>query len=96
VWAELASLFPSREALLVRMVRLDIGFSPIEREAAALEGASGRKYCTRDGKRTRVIADFLIGAHAKVQCDRLLASDRGFYRDFKKVPVLEPSLSCNG
>jgi predicted nucleic acid-binding protein len=39
----------------------------------------------------RVIADFLIGAHARCLADRILARDRGYYRDyFKGLRLLVP------
>ena len=38
------------------------------------------------------MADFLIGAHAQTQADRLVARDRGFLRDyFSSLELLDPS-----
>ena len=46
----------------------------------------------RGGKRGRVVPDFLIAAHAQQLADRLLARDRGYYRDyFKQLNLWEPA-----
>ncbi len=91
VWAEVAALFPSRQTLHERMETLGIGFLPMNQDAASLAGELWGQYRARGGDRKRVIAEFLIAAHAKVQCDRLLTRDRGFRRDyFGDIAIVDP------
>lgn len=91
VWAELTALFSTRQALYDQMVSMRIDFLPVDRDAATLAGELWGKYRARGGDRKRVIADFLIAAHAKVQCDRLLTRDRGFRRDyFGDIAIVDP------
>ena len=40
------------------------------------------KYRRAGGPRERIIADFLIGAHALAVADAFLTRDRGFYKTY--------------
>ncbi len=92
VWAEVASVFPDAEAAAHALGRLGVGFSPIDDRAALQAGSVWRAYRERGGRRERLVADFLIGAHADRQTDRLLTRDRGFYRRyFSTLAVVDPS-----
>ena len=82
VWSETRAAFASDEAFERAMHTLGVGFSPIQEEAAKLAGATWKKYRAAGGKRDRVIADFLIGAHAARQCERLLTRDRGYFKKY--------------
>jgi hypothetical protein len=51
-----------------------------------------RKYRRQGGSRSRILADFLMGAHAQTQANRLLSRDRGFYgKLFPSLQVVDPS-----
>jgi predicted nucleic acid-binding protein len=92
VWAEVASLFPSDTAAETAMQTLGVEFDPIALRTALLASTAWKGYRARGGKRQRVVADFLIGAHALAQADRLLTRDRGFYRIcFSRLTVMDPS-----
>jgi predicted nucleic acid-binding protein len=92
VWAEAASFFPDLPAAQDALTKLAIGFSSVHLEAALTAAKAWRDYRNRGGVRTRVIADFLIGAHARHQAERLLTRDRGFYRSyFRNLAVLDPA-----
>ena len=92
VWAEVAGVFPSATLAREALQHLGVDFGVLTIESALAAGAAWKVYRQRGGRRDRVIADFLVGAHALAHADRLLTRDRGFYRTyFKRLKVLDPS-----
>ena len=69
-----------------------LAFVPSSQESALLAGEMFRAYLDRGGRRGRVVPDFLIAAHAQIHAQRLLARDRGYYRDyFKQLTLWDPT-----
>lgn len=95
VWSEVRAHFPEEAAFRSTLATLGIVYEPLRREAAALAGEVWREYCLtirRKRDRDRIVADFLIGAHAKLQAEALLSRDRGFFHNhFKGLRLIDPS-----
>lgn len=92
VWAEVAAFFPSRARSRSAFEELGVAFSPVDAEAALTAADAWRSYRRSGGRRDRLVADFLIGAHALHHAERLLTRDRGFYRShFGRLQILDPS-----
>ncbi|MGQ3050422.1 MAG: type II toxin-antitoxin system VapC family toxin [Roseateles sp.] len=85
------------DIVLETLEAIGIGFSPLELRAALRAGEMQRRYRQRlpasatshDVKRT--VPDFLIGAHALLQCQGLITHDAAFFRDyFKGLRLIAP------
>lgn len=92
VWAEVLAAFPDAPKTEASLARIPIEYSAMVQSAASRAGIEWRAYRRRGGPRERLVTDFLIGAHAAEQADRLLTRDRGFHRAaFAGLMIVDPS-----
>jgi predicted nucleic acid-binding protein len=93
VWAELVAAFETPAAADRALGAIPVAFEPLGRVAATRAGTAWREYRRAGGPRERVIADFLVGAHAVEHADRLLTRDRGFHRlAFAGLAIVDPAI----
>jgi predicted nucleic acid-binding protein len=91
VFEELTPGSKSAAQLSKQLEMLAIAYDEISAAAAHLAGCIYWTYRREGGPRTHLIPDFLVAAHAQVQCDRLAAIDRGYLRRyFPRLKLLRP------
>ena len=95
VYAELAGLFPGQAALEAFLRETGIQLKPSTPEMLWKAGELWRRFCVDRRRHSavarRILADFLIGAHALLQTERLLTRDKDFYHSvFAGLRIASP------
>jgi hypothetical protein len=79
---------------------MGVRYLPVEQRAAIRAGEMQRRYHERlqargrDDPSPRTVPDFIVGAHALLQCSGLITRDAGFFRDyFKGLRIIVPKAS---
>ena len=90
VYAELVPSSRDRAALDGALLELGIVLSPINSSIAYEAGLRWKRYRAAGGPRERIIADFLIGAHALATSDTFLTRDRVFFSTYFPELVRSP------
>ncbi|MBI5948799.1 MAG: type II toxin-antitoxin system VapC family toxin [Chloroflexi bacterium] len=92
VWAEVVAGVDDDVTVVSLLRQLPLEFVPMSEDAAREAGRAWRAYRAAGGQRSRIIGDFLIGAHALAHADALLTRDRGVHRTYYPgLLVIDPS-----
>lgn len=91
VVAEVQAMLDTQDSVMDTLNALGIRYQSSHEAAAMRAGHMIRRFRSRGGQRERIVADFLIGAHALLQCDALITRDDAFFRDyFKGLKLIVP------
>lgn len=91
VLAEVTTALRDGSQALGALEEMGMAYSGIEAKSAVRAGEMQRRYRQRGGQRQRTVPDFLVGAHALLQCDALVTRDDAFFRDyFKGLKLIVP------
>lgn len=90
--AQLSASLRNGADALAALEEMGIHFSAVEAKSALRAGEMQRRQRQRASE-PRPISDFLVGAHALLQCDALITFDATFHRDyFKGLKLLVPKV----
>lgn len=91
IYAELSLTFSTVEALDKTLEGLDLALMELPRPALFLAGKAFVHYRRQGGKKSNVLADFFIGAHAAVlKCPLLTRDARRYQTYFPSVVLITP------
>lgn len=99
VIGEVVAALGSGSVLMDALDDSGIGFAPLDLRSAVRAGEMQRRYkerlrVSKVAEVPRSVPDFLIGAHALMQCRALITRDAGFFRDyFKGLKLIVPKAS---
>jgi predicted nucleic acid-binding protein len=91
IYAELSVRYVHIEELDKMVIEAGLRFAEIPRAALFLAGKAFHRYRTRGGRRTGVLPDFFIGAHAAIAGVPLLTRDPArFASYFPQLDIIAP------
>jgi predicted nucleic acid-binding protein len=91
IYAELSVRFAAIESLEAVLDEARVAVEPMPRPALFLAGKAFQRYRTAGGRRTGVLPDFFIGAHAAIARLTLLTRDAQRYRSyFPGIDLITP------
>ena len=92
VVAEICSSLRDGDQAMQALEDMGITYSAVEQKSALRAGEMQRRHRSRGGALDRSIQDFIVGAHALLQCNALITRDASFFRDyFKGLKVIVPT-----
>lgn len=92
VMAEIYPAFETSTSFDEFMADWQLDFIASSPASAIMAGEHFADFLQRGGKGGRIVPDFLIGAHALVHAERLIARDRGYLREnFTDLVLIDPA-----